>query len=126
VVVTNQSGIGRGRFGLRDYELFNEAFLGFLKKSGVEIKATLYCPHGPDENCDCRKPKTRLVDEWLLRDGVELDKTNSWMVGDKLSDMEFADNLGIKGILISTSKVSATSDCYVVAKNLRDVAEIII
>lgn len=102
VVVTNQSGIGRGHFNFHDYEIFNQAFLEKLSDGGVRISGSLHCPHSPDANCDCRKPNTGLVKEWLEKNNLELDTDNSYVIGDKMSDIEFADNLSVEGILIKS------------------------
>lgn len=125
VVVTNQSGIGRGRFKHDDYATFNRRFLRSLEDLGIKVEATLYCPHDPDEGCDCRKPKTKLVDDWLSAEGIILDRDNSFVVGDKMSDVELGKNLGVKSILISNKARDASSD-YLVAKDIKEATEIIL
>lgn len=86
VVVTNQSGIGRGRFGEADYQRLSAHMRSELQRSGVELDAVFHCPHRPDEGCDCRKPAPGM----LLRAaaGLGLDLPASVMVGDKLADLQ--------------------------------------
>lgn len=125
VVVTNQSGIGRGRYKVQDYEIFNKAFLMQLHKRGVSIRALLYCPHSPEDNCRCRKPKTWLVNKWLKNEKLELDVNHSYVIGDKQSDVELASNLGIKGILISRAKGIVPNKNMVIS-SLYEATEIIL
>src|SRR3989338_1410999 len=58
-IVTNQSGIGRGYFTMKDFEKFNNHLSQQLKKNNIKIKKTYICPHKPEDNCDCRKPKAK-------------------------------------------------------------------
>lgn len=122
VIVSNQSGISRGMFHVSDYEQFNDALLRTLNDNGINVEATLYCPHSPEDDCECRKPKTMMVFDWLKSKNLELNKASSYVIGDKISDMDFARNLGIEGILISKSKSSNANGCYVVG-SLHEAAE---
>lgn len=81
IVVTNQSGINRGYFKEDDYNLFNSAIENELKRYGLHIDAFYHCPHTPDENCNCRKPKTGLIDA-ALKD-FDIDLKNSFLIGDR-------------------------------------------
>ena len=60
-VVTNQSGIGRGYYGLADFEAFQAQLYADLLRSGIRIEATLFCPHLPEAGCSCRKPAPGLL-----------------------------------------------------------------
>jgi len=62
-IITNQSGIGRGYYTEKDFHKFNNHLIAELRKEGINIKETFYCPHHPDEECDCRKPSTRFIKE---------------------------------------------------------------
>jgi len=97
VIVTNQSGIGRGMFSEEKYLQFHNEF---IKQLGLNVEM-VYCPHTPDENCDCRKPALGMVDKF------EIDLENSFMVGDKISDIEFGNRLGVKTCLVKTGKAGS-------------------
>lgn len=84
-VVTNQSGIGRGYYSLEDFFSLNEYMLDELAKNGVRIRGVYFCPHAPEANCECRKPRAgmilRAASEW------DVDLERSIMIGDKDSDV---------------------------------------
>jgi D-glycero-D-manno-heptose 1,7-bisphosphate phosphatase len=88
VIVTNQSGIGRGLFGESDFRSFQQLLLDDLTAAGVEIEATYHCPHAPDAGCDCRKPAPGLI----LRACEDLgaDPSVCWVVGDADRDIAVA------------------------------------
>jgi D-glycero-D-manno-heptose 1,7-bisphosphate phosphatase len=100
VVISNQSGIARGYFTKEDVIRFQRALDEKLGKSKVAISGWYFCPHGPDEDCDCRKPKPGMI----LRAAKELpiDLEASWMVGDKSSDIGAGRAAGLKTILVKT------------------------
>jgi histidinol-phosphate phosphatase family protein len=94
VVVSNQSGIGRGYFTKDECDTFNEEIRRRLKESGAGIDAFYYCPHRPEENCRCRKPGTGLVEK-ASRD-LSIDVNGSFVIGnDDTIDGEMARRLGI-------------------------------
>ena len=97
-IVTNQSGIGRGYFTVQQMQQFNQLMLNKLSEQEIEIKDIVFCPHAPEDNCDCRKPSPKLINDLIEK--YNIDKETSFMVGDKLSDAEAGSNAGIKGILI--------------------------
>ena len=94
-IVTNQSGIGRGYFGMADYERFQARLLADLAAAGVTIDATFLCPHAPDVGCPCRKPEPGLL--WRARDELGADLARSWLIGDAASDIEAARRAGCGG-----------------------------
>ena len=97
-IVSNQSGIGRGYF---DEDTMLAVMAAMLKKlKGIRIEGISYCPHAPNENCSCRKPLPKMGIEIIK--GYKLDPKKCFMVGDKKSDIEFAKNIGIEGILVLT------------------------
>lgn len=100
IIVSNQSGIGRGYFTTAQVESFNKALIADLKKRGVSIDGIYYCPHRQEDNCDCRKPKTGLFESANRRFGI--DFKGSWIVGDKSSDIRAGINIGAKTILVQT------------------------
>ena len=92
-VVTNQSGIGRGYYSESDFHRLTKWMLDEFIKRGIKIEEVFYCPHLPEEHCHCRKPETGMIEEALL--SYPIDLKHSWMIGDKASDIELADNAGI-------------------------------
>jgi histidinol-phosphate phosphatase family protein len=100
-VVTNQSGLGRGRFQLHDLEEFHRHLIDDLSRQGVTIESTLHCPHLPDAGCDCRKPAPGLLHRAERELGADLAR--SWVIGDRLSDIELATRGGCRGgVLVLT------------------------
>jgi len=99
IIVTNQSGIGRGFYTEEQMHEFNNHLLNELKQENINIEDVLFCPHAPQDNCDCRKPKTKLIEPYFTAD---LDKNNSYVIGDRSSDIELANNAGIKSVFVMT------------------------
>jgi len=113
IVVTNQSGIGRGLYKEEDFQIVNEWMLGKFEQQGVSILDVFFCPHGPNDNCYCRKPKPGLFIDAMEK--YDIDMKKSWMIGDKEADIEAANNAGIiqtilvkSGHKINEEKTSAT------------------
>ena len=100
VIVTNQSGLSRGLIGERDLRAIHERLMTMLSRRGVSIDGVYHCPHLPEEGCRCRKPKTGLVER--AAEDLGIDPGSSYVVGDKVSDMELARNIGAKGVLVLT------------------------
>lgn len=95
VIVTNQSGIGRGLFGESDFRSFQKLLLDDLAAAGVEIEATYHCPHAPDAGCGCRKPAPGLI--LRARDDLGADPGQCWVVGDADRDIAVAARAGCRG-----------------------------
>ncbi len=125
-IITNQSGIGRGYYKEKDFlELTDWMISEFLKK-GINISQVEYCKHGPNENCKCRKPKTGMIDNILKN--FKIDLGNSWLIGDKNSDIICARNSGIKNTIqvksghsFDETKSEADYICY----SIKEVVNII-
>lgn len=105
IVISNQSGIGRGYFQVQDVERLHAYMNRILCKYNAAIDAFYYCPHVEQDKCTCRKPQTALIDravtEW------EIDLARSYMVGDKEVDVMTAVNAGCSyGLLLSGHVVS--------------------
>ena len=96
-IVTNQSGIGRGIFSEQDFLNLNNWMIDEFSRNKIIISSVKFCPHNPDIDCNCRKPKTGMFKE-IERDN-NLDLNKSWMIGDKESDILFAINSGIKNTI---------------------------
>ena len=99
-IVTNQSGIGRGYYSIQDFQIFNNHLIDILKKQGIEIMKTYFCPHLKEDNCECRKPKIKYIEEIVKE--FEIDINKSWMIGDHPSDIQFGINGGCKTIFLTT------------------------
>jgi D-glycero-D-manno-heptose 1,7-bisphosphate phosphatase len=110
VVVTNQSGIARGIVTPEAYEAVRARFEALLAAEGARLDATYHCPHGPDDGCACRKPRTALYERAITDLG--LDGARSFFVGDRLRDLQPARAFGGGGILVPSADTS-TSDVVV-------------
>ena len=88
VIVTNQSGIGRKYYSKNDFLKLTNWMLEEFKKNGINILNTYFCPHSPEDNCDCRKPNIGMIEQSL--NDFNIDLKNSWLIGDKISDIETA------------------------------------
>jgi len=101
IVITNQSAVNRGIITHEIVSQIHDSIQDHLKKYGTFLDGFYYCPHTPDENCNCRKPKSGLLEKAILELNVDLN--SSWMIGDSDSDIEAADSVGCKAIKISDS-----------------------
>lgn len=97
VVVTNQSGIGRGIYTEADMHAIHDAIQTELNGA---IDAFYFCPHLPSDGCDCRKPKLGMIDAATLE--LEIDIENSWMIGDKKIDIETGQAADMRTALVLT------------------------
>jgi histidinol-phosphate phosphatase family protein len=100
VVVSNQSGVGRGLFPESRVHEAMARLRYALRARGVELEAVYFCPHRPDQGCACRKPGTALLER--AADDLQLALRRSAMVGDKLLDVETGHNAGALGLLVRT------------------------
>jgi len=95
IVVSNQSGIGRGYFTEKEFWEVNKRLNELLKPFGVQIEDFFFCPHRPEEGCRCRKPETAMVETAAQKWKVDLKE--SFVIGDKESDVELAFRAGCRG-----------------------------
>jgi D-glycero-D-manno-heptose 1,7-bisphosphate phosphatase len=102
VVATNQSGIARGYYSEDTLRQMHAKLASLLKTAGGKVDAIYFCPHGPDDACDCRKPKPGLLKQILERYGV--DPANIPVVGDSIRDLQSALSVGARPILVKTGK----------------------
>jgi D-glycero-D-manno-heptose 1,7-bisphosphate phosphatase len=100
VVVSNQSGVGRGLFPLSGVHAAMAALRRALRAEGVELDAIYFCPHRPEEGCACRKPGIELLER--AADDQVLDLRGSVMIGDKLLDVATGHHAGARGVLVRT------------------------
>lgn len=100
VVISNQSGIGRGILTEKMVKEVNDCLLQRLKENDAPVDALYFCPHHPDDNCDCRKPKTGMIKKAATE--FKLDLKNAVVIGDHLCDIELGKNIGAKTVLMLT------------------------
>jgi D,D-heptose 1,7-bisphosphate phosphatase len=98
--VSNQSGIGRGYFRDEDFQSVMQCLDRDLQEHGAEFDSFHYCPHHPEEECTCRKPRPGMLEE--AAGFFDLDLPSSWMVGDKASDILFGLQAGMHAVLVRT------------------------
>ena len=98
IVVTNQSGVARGYFPESLVQQVNEAMQRELAAAGARIDAVYYCPHSSADGCDCRKPKTGMMERAAQEHRIDLSR--SFLVGDRYGDMELAFRAGCKAVLV--------------------------
>lgn len=123
IVVSNQSGVGRGYFTMKEVMAVNARMLAELGEAARHIQAIYVCPHAPEANCDCRKPRTGLVERAARELGLEA--AASCVIGDKPADVELARACGAAAILVTTgygaASAAAAAPDYVAA-NLSEAA----
>ena len=139
IVITNQPVIARGECSFEELHNIHNKLKTLLGEKGAFVDDIFYCPHHPDKgfegevselkfDCECRKPKTGMIDEAVKKYNIDLSK--SYMVGDSTMDLETARNAGIKSVLVNTGFAGNDGkydrSCDIEADNLFDAAEKII
>lgn len=100
IVVSNQSGVGRSLFTSDDVVRFNDCLSESLAARGIVIDGWYFCPHLPEDNCECRKPRPGMIKQAF--DKFEMNLKKSWIIGDKSSDIELGSAVGINTVLVNT------------------------
>ncbi len=108
VVASNQSGVGRGLFGMDTLNAINAKMIESLAQVGGRLDAIFFCPHAADSTCDCRKPKPGLFKQIESRFNVDL--TGVPMVGDSLRDLQAGQAVGCQTFLVLTGKGARTQE----------------
>lgn len=139
IIITNQSGIGRGYYTEKDFKKLNVWMVSTLKEMGVIINAVYYCPHLPDArikeyriDCECRKPKLGMYYQ-AIKD-YDLDLSHCYAIGDKIRDCAICEDSECKGFLVDSNEKQSVIDAvkqYVYknvsyARNLLEAAECIV
>lgn len=102
-VATNQSGIARDYYSESMLESMHHRLRELVHQAGGEIAHIAYCPHDPNDGCDCRKPLTGLLEQ--IRQALDLETlAGSWMVGDSLRDLQAGEPMGCRPVLVRTGK----------------------
>ncbi|MBS6080009.1 MAG: D-glycero-beta-D-manno-heptose 1,7-bisphosphate 7-phosphatase [Pseudomonas fluorescens] len=110
-IATNQSGIARGYYDFATLEAMHARLRALVAEQGGEVGLVVYCPHGPDEGCDCRKPKPGMLK--IIAEHYKVPLAGIWFVGDSLGDLEAAKAVDSQPVLVKTGKGEKTQ-----AKNL--------
>ncbi len=110
ILVTNQSGVGRGYFPETSVHKVHDQLTEDLRASGVQFDGIYYCPHAPEDGCECRKPSIGMFLEAV--DAHSIDIARSWFIGDTCTDIEAGTNIGIRTILLSSDLACPVSPTY--------------
>jgi len=108
VVITNQSGIGRGYYTTEDFEALNIWMIEQFANNDIKISQTYFCPHTPQQNCVCRKPKTYMIDKAVKK--FDIDLAGSVLIGDKDSDIMCSKNAKIGKTIYINKDTNKNSD----------------
>jgi len=101
IVITNQSMIGRGLSTIENLEAIHKKMQYLFQRKGFQIDKIYYCIHRPEDNCRCRKPRTKLIQDAIREFSIDIKE--SWFIGDKDSDMIAAQSIGCNAIKIQTN-----------------------
>jgi D-glycero-D-manno-heptose 1,7-bisphosphate phosphatase len=105
-IATNQSGIARGYYDLATLDAMHARLRELVAEQGGEVGLIVYCPHGPDEGCACRKPKPGML--LTIAEHYQAELTGLWFVGDSLGDLEAAKAVDSQPVLVKTGKGEKT------------------
>ncbi|MCU0814812.1 MAG: D-glycero-beta-D-manno-heptose 1,7-bisphosphate 7-phosphatase [Burkholderiaceae bacterium] len=108
VVATNQAGIGRGMFDMASLNAVHAQMMKLLAAQGGRVDAVFFCPHAPEEHCDCRKPQPGMMHDIARRYGVDLRRVP--MVGDTLRDLQAAQAAGCEPHLVLTGRAAGLDE----------------
>lgn len=106
--VTNQAGLAEGLITQEQFDEINNKVLELVKPSGIKILETFVCPHDESDACDCRKPSPKLLQD--AAEEYDIDLAESWMIGDRPSDVMTGVNAGTKTILVKTGVPTVESE----------------
>ncbi|MDQ6862405.1 MAG: HAD family hydrolase [Thermoproteota archaeon] len=110
-IITNQSAVNRGLLSSRELKAIHDFLIQQLAAFGCSIDGIFYCPHRPDENCDCRKPKTKMFLDVSRQYNIDLSK--SWVIGDSETDIEAGSRIGCNAIKIGTNNSLEKAVCVI-------------
>jgi D-glycero-D-manno-heptose 1,7-bisphosphate phosphatase len=126
VVISNQSGVGRGLFSLETLQKMNSRLMEMVRASGAHLERIYFCPHRPEDLCSCRKPATKLMMD--AASDLDFEPSGAVVIGDKDSDVEFGRRVGATTMLVGSAATSGDARSgapdYVV-RDLREAASIL-
>jgi imidazoleglycerol-phosphate dehydratase/histidinol-phosphatase len=105
VMVSNQDGLGTASFPQNEFDAAHDHALQLFTSQGIHFDEIFICPHLPDDNCECRKPRAGLLTQYLAARKIHLSQ--SAVIGDRATDMELADRIGVQGLLVNTAGADA-------------------
>ncbi len=124
VIVTNQSGIGRGYYTQKDFDILTAWMLERFKQEGIDIKKVFHCSHAPEVSCQCRKPNPKMILD--AQKEFDIDLASSCMIGDKKSDIDAGKNAKVgKTIFVSRGDCDDLKGADFCVSNIKDIAKII-
>ena len=128
-VLSNQSGVARGLFDLDTLEAINARMFAAVEQAGGRIDALYFCPHGPEDGCDCRKPEAGLFERFSREHHVDLTEVPA--IGDSYRDLQAARATGARPILVRTGKGRRTLEKHPdpgcpVFENLHEAAQFLL
>jgi heptosyltransferase-2 len=103
ILVTNQSGVARGLLSQDDLAAVHAKLKRILDGAGASLEAIYFCPHHPDDGCDCRKPNPGMIDQAVRERRVDLER--AYLIGDHVRDIELAKRIGARSVLVTTGVV---------------------
>jgi len=130
-IISNQAGISKGYFTMKDLKDVTEKMTQRIEASGGRIDAAFYCPHKNEDNCDCRKPKAGLFKKALKKHG-SIDFKKTFFIGDNIRDVQAGRAIGCRTMLVLSGKITSrnTKGWQVkpdfIKRNLLDAVEFIL
>lgn len=121
VVVSNQDGIGRPEFSWEAFDAVQEIFLKTFEERGVRFREMFVCPHVKEDGCECRKPEIGLVREFFWE--CEVDPKQSYMIGDRPTDVLFGKRLGVQTIYLNNPRFPLQDENVVADFTVTDIVE---
>lgn len=101
IVITNQAGVGRGYYTENDVIKLHHYMENIFSENECAVDRVYYCPHGPNDNCECRKPKPGMIVQAVKE--FDIDLNESWLIGDKNTDLLAGKNAGVKNLVLVRS-----------------------
>jgi len=129
IIITNQSGVGRGFFAEDEVEKVHEHLRQLLRANDIEVEGIYYCPHAPEDDCSCRKPRDGLVRQ--AAGDLDFSPENCVVIGDKPCDMELGKSLGARTVMVMTGPGRALRQegeayCDHVVDNILEAVELLL
>lgn len=107
VMVSNQDGLGTAAFPQHQFDTAHDFVMNLLESQGIVFDAVFICPHLPEDNCECRKPRTGLLTAYLA--ATDIDVRQSAVIGDRDTDLELAERIGVRGLQVNAATSASLS-----------------